>query len=292
MPLISLMNLLNMQVKHESFGQGNVIEHNDNVLTVCFECGNKKFVFPDAFGTHLIPLDQKAADIVEELKQEIFQERRKVELELEEQKQLEYEEQVRAIEREKLLKNHKLSPASQAVFWCDEEEQAKVFSDWEVFTGTKKSGPNEGKPNRLVRLHQNSACLITERAPGIPEQERRITGVFMVSESFVGSLCDTGYIPAHSLYRIQLTEQESRQILFWNYYVNERAPQRMTWNSGNYRYFDNVWMAQVLRDIVALRQGTDDYELAQNFFQYFCQMNQISEADLPKPDGALVRVGA
>ena len=28
----------------------------------------------------------------------------------------------------------------------------------------------------------------------------------------------------------------------------------MTWNSRRYRYFDNIWMAQILRGIVALKR--------------------------------------
>ncbi|MDD4583508.1 MAG: hypothetical protein PHR60_04900, partial [Eubacteriales bacterium] len=66
-------------------------------------------------------------------------------------------------------------------------------------------------------------------------------------------------------------------------------PQNMTWNTGRYRYFDNVWMAQILRGIVSLKKKPHEQELAQRFFEHFCQMNQISEEELPKPNGALMR---
>ena len=63
----------------------------------------------------------------------------------------------------------------------------------------------------------------------------------------------------------------------------------MTWNSGRHRYFDNVWMAQILQDIVALKNGSEEVELAQSFLEHFCDMNRLKETDLPSPNGALVR---
>ena len=132
--------------------------------------------------------------------------------------------------------------------------------------------------------------LLTARDSSMPEKDRRILGVYMVNEDFIGKFCEDGYIPAHSEYRLQLTEQESDQMLFWKYYVNEKSPQKMTWNTGKYRYFDNVWMAQILLDIVSLKSDTQEQELAQNFFEHFCKMNQIMEEELPEPNGALMRI--
>ena len=170
------------------------------------------------------------------------------------------------------------------------EEQSKVFTEWKVFTGEIKSGNNKGKPKKPTRLYQNSVCLLTERDSSMPEKDRRILGVYMVNEDFIGKFCEDGYIPAHSEYRLQLTEQESDQMLFWKYYVNEKSPNKMTWNTGKYRYFDNVWMAQILLDIVSLKSDTQEHELAQSFFEHFCRMNQIREEELPEPNGALMRI--
>ena len=111
----------------------------------------------------------------------------------------------------------------------------------------------------------------------------------MVDEFFVGKLCEDGLIPAHSKYRLRLSEEESRRLLFWNYYVNERYPNNMTWNSGRHRYFDNVWMAQILRDLAALKSESEDLELLTDFFEHFCIMNRLEEAELPLANGALVR---
>jgi len=64
----------------------------------------------------------------------------------------------------------------------------------------------------------------------------------------------------------------------------------MTWKTGKYRYFENLWMAQILLDIISLKSDPKELELAQQFFKHFCKMNQIAVQEIPKPDGALTRI--
>lgn len=284
------MNLINKEVSHKRFGKGSVVRHNDSVIEIHFETENKKFVFPDAFGKHLKLQDESAANSLDKVLQKKKIEREKEEQEKEEEKKLQRKEQQLRLEHEKLMKNHKLHPKSQMVFWCDVEEQSKVFTEWKVFTGLIKSGNNKGKPNKPTRIYQNSVCLLTARDSSKPEKDRRILGVYMVNEDFIGKFCEDGYIPAHSEYRLQLTEQESDRMPFWKYYVNEKSPHSMTWNTGKYRYFDNVWMAQILLDIVSLKSDKQERELAQKFFEHFCRMNQIMQGVLPEPNGTLTRI--
>ncbi|WP_316570145.1 malate synthase [Neobacillus sp. YIM B06451] len=284
------MNLINKKVTHKRFGLGSIVKHNDSRIVINFASENKKFVFPDVFEKHLKLHDKVAANSLEKVIQKMEVERKEEEWKKEEEKKLQQKKLELRWEHEKLMKNHKLHPESQMVFWCDTEEQNNSFSEWKVFSGVLKSGKNQGKPNKPIRLHQNSAVLLTTRDSSLPEQDRRILGVYMVNENFIGKLCEDGFIPAHSTYRLQLTEKESEQMLFWNYYVNEKLPHRITWNTGKYRYFDNLWMAQILLDIVSLKSDPKERELAQQFFEHFCKMNQITEQELPKPNGALLRV--
>ncbi|WP_077620665.1 malate synthase [Bacillus sinesaloumensis] len=283
------MNLINKKVTHKRFGMGSVVDHNDSSIEIHFESENKKFVFPDVFAKHLKLHDKNIANSLEKLIREKQAELKQEEEKKEEAIKLQRKKHELRLEYEKLMKNHKLHPESQMVFWCDTEEQASSLSEWKVFSGLIKSGVNKGKPNKPIRLHQNSAVLLTSVDSSKPEKDRRILGVYMVSEGFIGKLCEDGNIPAHSKYRLQLTEQESDQMLFWNYYVNEKLPHRMTWNTGKYRYFENLWMAQILRDIVSLKSDSREKELAQQFFEHFCKINQITEQDLPKANGALMR---
>lgn len=271
------MNLIDKQVTHKHFGRGTVVEHTDSYIEIHFKSGNKRFVFPDAFGTYLSLADKEVATSIKKIKQEREKERLEKERELEKKRMQLLEEQERKIEREKLLKSTRVHPVSQCAFWCDINDLDEIFTQWKVFTGLIKSGSRKGMPNRPIRMNQNSACLLTVREAGMPEKSRYIVGAFMVGETFVGRLCNDGYIPAHSEFRLRLSDEEARKMLFWDYYVNEKNPQKKTWSTGKYRYFDNELMAKILKDIVALKSETDEYELAQQFFEHFCQANRIEE---------------
>ncbi|MEG0260427.1 MAG: malate synthase [Lysinibacillus sp.] len=284
------MNLINKKVKHKSFGMGSIVKQTDSSIEINFATENKMFVFPDVFGKHLILHDESDASSLEKIIEKKEMERKEEERKKEEEKKLQRKNHELRLEHEKLMKHHKLHPESQMVFNCDTEEQNSAFAVWKVFSGAIKSGNNKGKPNKPIRLHQNSAVLLTATDSGMPEKDRQILGVYMVHEDFIGKICEDGIIPAHSKYKIQLTEQESNQLLLWNYYINEKSPDKMTWNTGKYRYFDNLWMAQILLDIVSLKSDSEEQELAQQFFEHFCKMNQITGRDLPKPNGALMRI--
>lgn len=283
------MNLLNKKVTHERFGTGSIVDHSDSRIEISFGEENKTFMFPDAFEKHLVLQDESAAQSLEEMIREKESERIEEELQKEEEKEQQRKKQELRAEHEKLMKNHKLHPQSQMAFWCEPEEKQLAFSKWKVYSGEIKSGKNKGKPNKPSRLHQNSAVLLTERASDMPEKDRKILGVFMVDEEFMGKQSEDGIVPAHSVYRVRLTEQESARMNFWKYYVNEKNPEKMTWNTGKYRYFDNAMMAQILRDLVSVKSDSEEQELAQQFFDHFCKMNQIVEEELPQPEGPLMQ---
>lgn len=286
---LNIMNLINEKVTHKRFGTGIVVKQNDSRIEIHFASENKKFIFPDAFEKHLVLHNQNVANSLEKILQKKELERLEEERKKEEERRLQRKRWELRQEYEKLMKNHKLHPESQMVFWCDEEEQNSTFSEWKVFSGAIKSGVNKGKPKKPSRLHQNSAVLLTAINPGMPEKERRIIGVYMVKEGFIGQVCEDGWIPAHSNYRLQLTEEEAKEMLFWKYYKNKNTPNKMTWNSGKFRYFDNSWMAQILRDILSLKSDPKEKELVQQFYEHFCQMNKILDDKLPQPEGVLMQ---
>lgn len=55
------------------------------------------------------------------------------------------------------MRNRKVHPEQQAVFWCDAHEEDRIFTEWRVFIGKIKSGQKKGEPRRLARINQNSA---------------------------------------------------------------------------------------------------------------------------------------
>lgn len=284
-----IMNLINKKVTHKVFGEGSIVTHNDSRVEIKFTTENKKFIYPDVFAQHLKLHDSSDAQLIEKMIEEKGEKLKEDELKKQEEKRLHLKKQQLRVDYEKMMHNHKLHSESQLVFWCDEEEQRSSFIDWNVFSGITKSGTSKGKPNKLNRLHQNSAVLLTARDTDVLEQERRILGLYMVKRNFIGKLFDDGNIPAHSKYKIQLTKEESDQLFFWTYYTNKKSPEKMTWNSGKHRYFDNVWLAQILLDILAIKKDPREKEHVQQFLKYFCKMNQLSIEELEIPTGVLAR---
>ena len=283
-----MLNLVNEKVMHKVFGEGEVLSHENNIVEVAFTNENKKFVYPDAFEQHLVMTNKTASEEVQEIVDTQNQQRLDEENYKEEQRLLEREQQKLRLEYDKMTNNHKLHAESQMVYWCTPEEREKSLSNWSIFTGLIKSGAKKNQPNNANRLHRNSAVLLTERNEGDLEENRRILGMYMVGERFSGKLCKDGMIYAHPTHRITLTEEESKQIPFWNYYSNKKTPYKIAWNTGKYRYFENYWMAQILRDIVAIKTDEEEKQQAQSFLDYFCQMNQINLRSLPMPNGTLI----
>ncbi len=290
------MNLVNKQVLHKVFGKGIIVNYNDLYVDIDFSEGSaksKKFIFPDAFDAYLTLLDQKTANKVNKILQKRKKEDEKEKQRLKAEKALQKERRRRFLEQERLAKKHrgaKIHPCSQSVFWCKQPELNQVFTEWNVFTGLIKSGAKQGQPKRLPRISGNSACLITTRDANMQEKDRRIQGMFMVNENFNAKTAKDGYIPAHTKYKFRLSEQESKKMLFWNYYINENYPHRITWKTGRHRYFDNVWMANILQDVLSLQKQPRERELMERFLKHFCQVNRIKKEGLPPPGGALKQI--
>lgn len=287
--MVGKMNLIKKQVKHKTYGLGNVVDLSNSFIEIQFDSGLKKFIFPDAFGTYLFLTDKKLAHFVNEKKKRMQLEAKRKKMREAVARATRTKELRIRMQNENLLKNLRLNPSSQVVFWCNDNEIAEIFNVWNISTGAIKSGKNKGKINRLARLHRNSACLLTARSLEEPEQQRRIIGVFMVQSEFIGKLCEDGIIEAHKDFRIKLTEIESQEMLFWKFYLNKRSPLRMTWNQGRHRYFDNIIMAQILKEIVLLKNKTPEREIAQRFYDHFCSINRIDKTSIPEPGGPLVQ---
>lgn len=279
------MDLIGKKVQHGTFGQGNIVSCDDEYVEIDFESGVKKFVYPDVFGEFVTLMDKKAFDFVQNKIEKSRAAEEEKALRIRQEKAIARERQ-RALEEKKHVRTVKIHPELQSVFWSKNQEEVEIFEDWKVFAGRIKNGEKKGEPRRLARMNKNSACLITKRESDMPEKNRRILGVFMAAEDFEGSSED-GYIPAHPDYRLKFTEEESAKMLFWNYYINKKFPKRKTWNSGRQRYFDNIWMAQILKDIIELRETPEDKEYAQSFLDYFCRINRINVEELPEASGAL-----
>ena len=166
--------------------------------------------------------------------------------------------------------------------------ESRMLRDWKACAGIIQTGANKGKPMRLLKVQRNSLAVLTTREPNdITDEARFVFAVFLVDESYEGDGQEAGYVTTRSDWKILLTPQEAHKIHFWNYYVNQNAPERIVFGSGLHRYLSDDQAAQILRDIAAVRVSQRDKDFAKHFFEHFCQVNGINPEQLPTPAGAL-----
>ena len=260
------MQLIGQAIRHETFGKGIVTGWDRNILTVCFPGGDKRFLYPDAFARHHLTLwDQGMQDQI----QAVLRAR---ETEKREAQQAVQEEQERRVR----LQRVKISKMSQAAFDVEEDALKALFSEWVISTGTYISGASKGEPRVPSRMKPNSLCLITHRGAEEPEADRRILGMCMVREDFIGSCCRNGQINAHPVYRLTLNEKE--QPLFWPYF-SEKTDRR-SWGNASLKYFSTEIAEKILFDLRACWTVPEDKTESGTLYQYFCMATHLTARDL------------
>ena len=264
------MQLIGQAIHHETFGKGMVTDWNQNILTVCFSDGDKKFIYPDAFAKYLTLKDSAVQDKI----QSILDARA---AKKEAEQQAIQEEQA----RKNLLYSMKISPTSQAAFHITAEQENELFSTWSVSTGTYLNGSSKGEPRIPERLKPNSLCLLTRCEAGAQEADRRIIGAFMVEEDFFGAYCRDGIVKAHAAHRIALDPE--KRMPFWPYVTEDAAKQR--WGNTALKYFSNKTAERILFDMLELLDTAQEQEAAYQFYQYFCKINRLHAREIAQDEG-------
>lgn len=172
----------------------------------------------------------------------------------------------------------------EETYLCNE---SVMLTEWKANAGFYQNGDNKGKPMKLLKVQNNSLCVLTTRLPNSADDTRFIFAVFLVDESYEGDGREAGYVTNHTKWRIELTPEEAHKMLFWNYYVCKNAPDRIVFGSGLHRYLDDIQAAQILRDIVTVKEDKDGKELAAEFYHHYCKAVGIVEDDIPPCAGAL-----
>ncbi len=270
------MNMQNKTVFHEKFGKGIIVDLNQNKLAVQFDAGKKIFVYPDVFRQFLVLMEKDSKSYVDSMLKEM------------DKKEEINNRLARKMERHNQLKDKlKLHPSSQIVIRFSDNVKSEFLEERVLSTGLIQTGKTKGMPVRPSRLHQNSACILTERNEDEDESSRTIFGIAMVEEDFLGTECKDGKVTLHSKYVLLLPDHLPK-LKFWNYYKDERYPDKLVWKSGEFRYCSNLISAQILKDIMGLSLEEDTAALAEEFYHYFCDINQIDENTLPLPSGKLL----
>ncbi len=250
--------LLGQPVRHNSFGKGIISNLSGNVVTVQFSVGEKKFLYPEAFWKFLTLKDEKRQEEITEKYNEKMRD-----------KQAKIEELSKNREYEKKILNLKINSNSQAAFDISINDIEKTIKSGTLSTGFYLTGYSKGDARVPSRLKPNSACLITSLTESGKEIERRILGVFMVREDFFGEQCSDGIVKGHDRYKVYVPADVN--LSYWNYFDNNGSVPR--WSRVPFRYFSNLTMKKILLDMTELFTDTNQEEVINEFYRYFCEFN-------------------
>jgi hypothetical protein len=109
----------------------------------------------------------------------------------------------------------------------------------------------------------------------------------MVPEDFDAKQNEDGYVYAHRNTVLRFPRR-NQKFAFLEILRKREIPKTITWIS-EIRYFDNIIMAQILRDIALLKKEQQEYQGARNFFEYFVLLT-AKEKDLRKQTERLCAV--
>lgn len=167
--------------------------------------------------------------------------------------------------------------------------ESQMLRDWRASAGIVQTGEDKGRPMRLLQVQRNSLAVLTTRDPHSRDDTRFVFAVFLVDDNYEGDHREAGYVSTASDWKIALSPQEARKVLFWNYYFCPKAPEKIVFGSGLHRYLTDIQAAQILRDIAEIRTDPSDRKFARDFFEHFCKVNGIDSDDVPPPNGGLVK---
>lgn len=160
--------------------------------------------------------------------------------------------------------------------------EGQLLKEWTCYAGVSHSKDNKWKPKTIKRAQKNKLCFLSTREPDSKEDDRFIFGVFLIDEVFIGddsitengnTVINEGFVKSNSSYRIKLSKEESKKVLFWDYHTNDNG--KKVWNSGLFRYIEDDEALNILEKIVDLKKNTNDESEANNLLEYFKKVNKI-----------------
>lgn len=163
--------------------------------------------------------------------------------------------------------------------------ESRMLIDWICYAGMEKK---TGKPMALNNAQTGSLAVLTTRpvidGKEVPQEETQIFAVFLIAKH--NDLSDIGgSATAHPKYRLELTPEESKQMLLWKYHSNTKNKDKAMWGTGLHRYLSDMVCCQILKDIVNVVKDPSRHALAVELLEKFQQETGIMEID--EPNGAI-----
>lgn len=255
------MNLLGETVKHKQFGHGVITDITENKITVCFAKSQKLFLYPDAFPQFLTLKNNSIQKKIEKLNAQRL-------LGIKEKK----DKENRINNYKNRIYTMKIPERSQAAFDIPEVQIHELKNLDYLETGYYLNGDMKGKPRTPSSLQPNSAILLTG-CGNADENDRCILGVAMVCEHFWGNECKDGRIRLHKHYKLILPLET--HLSFWNYFKRDSCPVR--WGRIPFKYLQNITMQKIILEICQIVSGTEQGEVATEFYHYYSSINRLPE---------------
>lgn len=164
--------------------------------------------------------------------------------------------------------------------------ESSLFRDWQMITGLKPATINDNNPQRLRTSVSGKIAIMTTRQSHQSEAERMIVALYLIAEG-TDDQEDFSRISAHPVYRLEFTPEESQQLLYWNYHQNSNAAESTAWGTGIYRYLPDHEALRILWDAVRLKLDANDAQIASEFLEYYCEINNLDPFDIDEARGAL-----
>ena len=141
--------------------------------------------------------------------------------------------------------------------------ESEMLETWRAAAGMDLRGVNANQGRRIADARQVELVALTTRFPGEEESKRVIFAVFLADESSSEAYREeAGYVQSNdAAWRIELTPQEARKMLFWNYYSTKNGKEK--WAHGLYRYISNEQAINILTAIVSVKTTAEDKAHAQ-----------------------------
>lgn len=166
--------------------------------------------------------------------------------------------------------------------------ESQMLREWKAMAGVVQKGERKGAAMHLAQVQANSLCILTTREPHA-EEDRLIFAVFLVDRAYDGDSIGKGFVSTQSHFKLALSPKEARKMPFWKYHANKSKVEKAFWGSGLHRYIANAEAAQILSDIAALKKGTEEEALAQEFLAVFCKIANTSVEEAGRPEGVLMK---
>ena len=145
--------------------------------------------------------------------------------------------------------------------------ESRLLTDWRA----QAYAADGSQQKRALQVRKNGLCILTTREPQATERERQIFALFLMEET-----AEEGIVAARSRYRLILSPEEARNMLFWNYYGNAgKTTKRAAWGSGLYRYFDDETARRILEDVMHIKKKTPEAQQAKELYEFFVKYHKL-----------------